>query len=156
MDSKTLKKELEELGKKYNLPIKELDKELEISDLFLKRKEMPDFPIRAIRRKLVDNYLLWINYLHSFTFPSSHSIVIAKEADGFNEKEKNEMYRIISHLAKATRESVIFEIKRDETKEADFVRENFENLKKIKKEIEKFAEKTIEFWKKESEKKDNE
>ena len=155
MDAKTVKKELEELGKKYNLHIKELDKELELIDTLAKRREFPEFPLRIIRRRLVDIHLLWINYLHSFIFPNPQSIVIIKEAEAFDDKEKDEIYKLMVKFAKATRESVVFEIKRDDEKEAEFIKTSFENFKKIKKQLEPFAEKNIEFWRKESEK-DNE
>ena len=155
MDAKTVKKELEELGKKYNLHIKELDKELELIDTLAKRREFPEFPLRIIRRRLVDIHLLWINYLHSFIFPNPQSIVVIKEAEAFDDKEKDEIYKLMVKFAKATRESVVFEIKRDDEKEAEFIKTSFENFKKIKKQLEPFAEKNIEFWRKESEK-DNE
>ena len=155
MKKEIIEKELEQLGKKYSLPIKELDKELELTNILLKMREMPEFPMRIIRRRLVDIHILWINYLHSFIFPSSQSIVMAKEADGFNEKEKDDMYRTIAKLAKVTRESIMFEMKRDEAKEAEFVKQAFDAFKKIKKQIELFADKNIEFWKREAEKKDN-
>ena len=153
MDKQTVKKGLEELGEKYSLPIKELNKELEIVDIFTEKNEMPDFPIRTIRRRLMDVFSMWINFLHSFLFPSPQSIILTKEAEAFDEKEKDEIYGLLVRIVRITREGIRLEIKKDESKDSDFIKQNFEEYKKIKKEIEKYADKNVEFWKKESEKK---
>jgi len=152
MKKETAKKLLEDIGKKYSLPVRELDKEVELVDLFVKKRESPEFPLRTIRRRLADFYSLWLNYLHSIIFPNPQSIILTKESEAFDEKDKEEIYRIIAILAKFTRESVLLEVKKDESREADFINESFGKFKSLKKSIEQIIKKSIELWKKESEK----
>ena len=150
MDSKIIKKELEEIGKKYNLPVRELDRELELTDYFVEKNEMSKFPARVIRRRLLDIFYSWSNYLHSFLFPNPQSIIATRDSEAFDEKEKDEIYKIIARLAKMTRGAVELELRKEESGDAEFVRNNFEEFKKIKKQIEPFTKKNKEFWEKES------
>jgi len=152
MKKETAKKLLEDIGKKYSIPARELDREIELVDLFVKKRESPEFPLRAIRRRLADFYSLWLNYLHSVIFPNPQSIILTKESEVFDEKGKEEIYGIIAVLAKFTRESVLLEVKRDESREADFINESFGKYRSLKKSIEQIVKKNVELWKKESEK----
>ncbi|MBW3022908.1 hypothetical protein KY308_02300 [Candidatus Woesearchaeota archaeon] len=152
MEKEVVLKELEKLGKEENLPIKELDKELELADLFTEKNDMPEFPLRLIRRRLVDYCYVWINHLHSFLYPNPASIVITKEAEIFDEKEKEEIYNLLAKITGITRDSIALEIKKDSAKDAAFIRDNFEKFKVLRKEIEKLVGKTVEFWKKEAKK----
>ncbi|MEM4336595.1 MAG: hypothetical protein QXG86_01165 [Candidatus Woesearchaeota archaeon] len=151
MEKKEVEKTLSEIGKKYNIKIEELEREFEIIDLFVEKKELPNFPLRVIRRRIVDVCSLWAGYLHNFIIPNPHSMVSLKDSEVFNDKEKEKIYKLLTKFSKITKESTILEIQNDEKAEALFIRENLEYFKEIKKELEFFIQKDIDFWRKECE-----
>jgi len=151
MNPKTVQEALEKIIEKYKLPeLKELDRELEIIDIISERRELPQNLLIVIRRRLTELIYSWINFLHSLVIPNQQSIIANKDAETFNEKEKDQIYKTMAVLTKITRESTSFEAEKGKYKEeAKFVTESFKKYIEIKKELAALNSKIIAFWEKE-------
>jgi len=151
MDVKTIKEEINKVIEKYSLPtIEILDRELEIVDMLSERKELPQNILVALRRRFTEIMYSWINFLHSLIMPNPQSIISNKDAEAFSEKEKENIYKLMAELAKMTRESTSFEVKKEQPKEeAKFIRDNFSRFIEIKKELAELNKKVVEHWEKE-------
>lgn len=153
MNPETSKAELKKTIEKYGLPeLSLVDKEIEIIDLLSERRELPQNMLSLIRRRFTDVIYGWINFLHSFIVPNPQSLIVNKDAEAFDEKEKEDIYKQMTLLAKMTRESARFEIKKkDEKAEAKFINDNFKKYMDMKPKFEEFNKKVIDFWQKEIE-----
>ena len=151
MEAEKVKSELKKAIEKYGLPEFEiLDKELEIVDMLAERRELPQNMLCVIRRRFTEAVYSWINFIHSLIVPNPQSIIVNKDAEAFDDKEKERIYRTMAVLAKMTRESTGFEANRkQDKKEAKFIKENFEKYLEIKKDILALNQKIIEHWQKE-------
>ena len=155
MNPKTAREEFAKVIEKYNLPeMNLLDKEIEMIDVLSERKEIPQDILAAVRRRFTEILYGWVNFLHSLVVPSPQSLIANKDAETFDEKEKDRIYRMMALLAKMTRESTSFEAKKGQPREeARFVRENFSKFMGIKKELAELNSRLVEHWQKEIESK---
>ena len=153
MNPKTAREELIKIIEKYRLPdLETLDRELELIDMLSEKRELPQNLLVALRRRFTEFVYSWINFLHSFIVPNPQSIIANKDAEAFNEKEKDNIYKLMAVLSKMTRESSQFEADRlQEKEEAKFIRENFSKYMGIKKELAELNKKVIAHWQKEIE-----
>ncbi len=151
MEAEKVKSELKNVIENNGLPEFEiLDKELEIVDMLAERKELPQNMLCIIRRRFTEAVYSWINFIHSLIVPNPQSIIVNKDAEAFDDKEKEKIYKTMAVLAKMTRESAGFEANRSQEKqEAKFIKENFKKYLEIKKEILALNEKVVEHWQKE-------
>jgi len=152
MEAEIIKEALAKVIEKHNLPeLKVLDRELEMVDMLSERRELPQDILAAIRRRFTEVVYSWINFVHSLVVPSPQSLIVNKDAEAFDEKEKDSVYKVMAALAKMTRESAYFEIEKGQKKEeAKFIRENFSKFMELKKKLAEFNIKVVEHWKKEA------
>ena len=152
MEAAIIREALAKVIEKHNLPeLKVLDRELEMVDMLSERRELPQDILAAIRRRFTEVVYSWINFVHSLVVPSPQSLIVNKDAEAFDEKEKDSVYKVMAILAKMTRESAYFEIEKGQKKEeAKFIRENFSKFMELKKKLAEFNIKVVEHWKKEA------
>ena len=82
-----IKKEYEELKKKYKLPdLEELDKEFEL--FYIPDIKEINFPLRFVRRRINDRFAFACNMLQSLLQPNPGSLVNMAEASNFDKEEK--------------------------------------------------------------------
>ena len=56
------------------------------------------FPLRYIRRMMVNIFYGWTNYLHNFIMPSPQSAILAAEAKAFNDDDKVKINNLIKEI----------------------------------------------------------
>jgi hypothetical protein len=151
MNPKIIREELQKLIEKYKLPeLDKLDREIEIIDMLSERRELPQDMLTAVRRRFTEVIYSWINFVHSLIIPNPQSIIANKDAEAFNDKEKDVIYQKMAVLTKMTRESSSFEAKKGQPKEeAKFITENFSKFIEMKKDLGEMNEKIIAHWQKE-------
>ena len=143
-----LRKEYDQYKKKYNLPrYDELDDEFEL--LYFHAIEEIKFPLRFVRRRIIDKFSGFIHFLHGILQPNTGSLISLQESRFFTDKEKDEIGKIIKEMIKFERKSILLDIEHDEKKDADFIIEGLKKWKIIKKKIYSYAEKAEDGWSKE-------
>jgi len=151
MKPETVKSELQKVIEKYKLPaLENLDSELELVDMLAERNELPKNMVAAIRRRLTEVIYSWINFTHSLIVPNPQSIIVNKDSEAFDDKQKEEIYKVMAALAKMTRESTGFEAMRNKEKEeANFITQSFEKYMELKPRLAGINEKVVSYWQKE-------
>jgi len=142
-----LAKEYDKLKLKYDLPeFDELNKEFEIFNAFLTYDNVPDFILRTIRRRMVDKFYSWINYLHNFIYANQQSLILMNEFQQFSEQEKQKIIMIINKIMFINRLSVKLEIDNNEEADAHFVKKYFIEWADLKRELVEITNKNIQGW----------
>ncbi len=144
-----LKKDYEAKRKKYsNLPpMDELNEEFEIEAACYNISIPISFPIRFVRRTIVNLFSFLLNYLHEFIYPNRNSAVLMEEFKSFDEKEKDEIVKIIARVMAVLRLNTSFALYHNEKKEADFIEFCCKEWFDLKEKLKPISEKNISFWK---------
>lgn len=137
------------LAKSHNLPkLAEFDSEFEIIDSFCRYGFSPTYPLRFIRRSMLDKFYSWTNYFHGYIQPSQQSIILMQEYGHFSDKERKEIMENVRLLMLITREGAALDLISDNNQDASFISESFVKWIAIKKELQRYIHKTIDGWKK--------
>jgi len=143
-----LQKAYEEKRKKYpKLPeMNKLNFEFEVSNSIEERGYMPKFPLRFVRRCMA--YLMsgYVGYLHDFILPNVQSAIAMKEYEYFDEKEKEQIIKLIQRLMRINRHNSSLELLRNEKEDVKFIVEMFDEWKKFKQDIKPFMLKNVDSW----------
>jgi len=135
------KKKAEELLKKYKLPsFKELDEEFEISSI-----EKKEFLLREIRRKIAEKFELYAKLFES-VLQLEPTLTTLNEINAFNEKEKENLYKIFRDLMVIDRLSIETSIDETDKKTADFIQDAWNEWKNLKKELLPIIQKLKKSW----------
>lgn len=130
-----------------DLPVLDhLNRELECVDFLAERKEVPQFFLAALRRRLVDVVGSWINYLHNFVLPNQQSMILVHEAESISREERDTIIKLINKLMFVSRLSAKLELEKDEAQDAKFVTEQFSKWLSIKEKIKVITHRNIEIW----------
>lgn len=149
VDKQQIVTEYEPLAKNYGLPdFEKLNSEFEIYNSFMQVETKPEFLLRNIRRRMVDRFYTWINYLHNFIYANQQSLILMNEFQQFSEEEKQEIIMIVNKIMFINRLSLKLEVTQEESEDAHFIKKYFEEWKKIKQQLEKITSKNIEGWQK--------
>src|SRR3989344_6991757 len=117
-----LKKEYEALRKKYKqLPsFKELDNEFELSMNPLKEIYEVNYPLRWIRRRMVDKIGWVANFLQNVLAPNPAFLVNIQESK-FLESEREKIMVLLKDLMYLARRSMFFDLNLNDKTEAEFI-----------------------------------
>jgi hypothetical protein len=142
MDKETYNK----LKAKLKLPeFSELDHEFEISSI-----DEEGFPLRHIRRKMVDKIEVYSAILGDIIQPNAESITNLRECRIFGDDEKGRIYEMFKKLISFKRLSHEADLILDDKKDAEFIIDAFKRWKELKAELVIIIQATIECWKKET------
>ena len=145
MAAKGIRREYEKLRKKHKLPtFAELDNDFEIS-----RIEAEGFPLREIRKKIIDK-LHEVGSLVEEVLNPDTSLADLYESRIFGEEEKRLIFELYKKLMAFIRHSAVLAIQCDEKLEAEFIKSFYADWKKLKPELLKFATKIKGSWEKET------
>ena len=147
MKIEELKQKLTGVCKKHKLPFEELNNEFEILDSFYAKK-IADHFLRNIRRRIVEVFYNYINYLHNFIAPNPQSVILMQEAEFFEDADKDKIDSIMKKIMLINRISITLELESDSEKDAEFIMKNLEEWKSLKPKILDVTNKLIDSWKK--------
>jgi hypothetical protein len=134
---KEIKKKYEELAKKYSLPsFNNLNNEFEISTI-----EHEEFLLREIRRKIYEKIEVYVKILESILQPDTSSLSDMYECRVFNEKEKEDIFKLFRRLLFFDRFSIETSVNEDDKKSAEFINGFWKEWDEIKKEFSSFIKK---------------
>jgi hypothetical protein len=144
-----LKKEYEKLKLKYkHLPsYDEINDEFEF--LYLNAPTEVSFPLRFVRRRMIDKFSLYINMIQGMLQPNPGSIVNLQEAKFFSKEDKDDMIQILKELMWFGRQSFFMDTENEESKNAEFIVDAFKEWKRVKKKITIYSRILRDGWKKE-------
>jgi len=144
-----LKKEYEKLKAKYNdLPdYGKLDDEFEL--LYIGIFQEISFPLRFIRRRIVDRMHSYSNFIQGMLQPNPSSLVNLQESKFFNNEDKDNMIKILKELMWLGRQSFCLDTEQSEKEDAKFIVDSFEKWNDIKKTLNSYTKSLRDGWKKE-------
>ena len=140
-----------EVRKKYRLPeFKEIDFEFEISDF-----EEITFLLRSIIRRIAEKLDFYATLIEEILQPDASNLYAMHETRFFDENEKEKMYNLYRKLMDYSRQSIIAALEHNETNEAEFVNNFFNEWKVIKQELVRYIKVMQISWQTESDIKDD-
>ncbi len=137
------------LQERYNLPtLDELNFEFEIKDIIVEKKAGASFPLRYVRRIMINVLSSWTNHLHGYLMPNPQSAIHVHESKQFTDDDKERINQLITKIMLFNRLSTKLDLTHDEKKDADFIKSVYTEWIDIKKFIIEFADITIQSWEK--------
>lgn len=144
-----IKKEYENLKKKYNLPsFKDLDKEFEIRLLELNKCGIP---IKALLRIINNKVGLFLSYIEPVISPHPQSIHFVIESKHIEEEDKKAMFEFYKELSCIYHKNCLIELS-SEKEIANQINEIWKKWPSITKRMKTYLKKISESWNKEREK----
>ena len=146
-----LRKDYEKLKSKYKLPdYDELDNEFEL--LYMRDIAEIRFPLRFIRRRIVDKIVWYCNMIQSIMQPHAGSLINLQESKFFDENTRKEMIETLKELMWHERQALYLDTNSDEKEDAKFIVDIFNKWKQVKKQLIKYAGILRDGWTKETKK----
>ncbi len=143
-----LKEDYEKLRKKHSLPsYEEINNEFEL--LYFGNILEIHFPLKFVRRRMVDKINSFIGLLQNILYPNPSSLINMEEHKSFSEEEKKDMDGLIKELMALARTSTLLELDNNENKDGEFIKKTFTRWKELTKELSPIVERLVEIWKKE-------
>lgn len=103
-------------------------------------------PLKLIRSSILNYYNFLLNYLHDFIYPNRQSAILMEEFKSINEKDKDEIVKIIGELMITVRKNVKLNIFHNQKDEAKFIQSSFQRWIIIKKRLKPIINNNISFW----------
>ncbi len=142
-----IKSAYEKLRKNYDLPKYEaLDEEFEL--LYLHNVLEIKYPLRFIRRRIMDKIANIIHFFEGVLNPAADNIINLQENGYLNEGEKDELANILKYLISLERESMVLDIEFGEEKDAGFIKKVMYKWTAYKPKLANFTKKLIDGWEK--------
>ena len=145
---KELKQKYEVLRKKYTLPtFDELNKNFGIILLIDGKKDFVGELLVSIRHKMVDTFQAWVNMLHSMYIPAPNYMPSIKQHEALKEEDNKKIFLIIAKLILLTQRSYKLSLFWENNgKDAEFIKDGYEDFMKLKKDIGHFIDMNIDTW----------
>lgn len=146
MEKESIEEKYNKIKSKYSLPdFNKLDFEFEISDI-----EDGKFVLREVRRKIIEKIETFCKMLEEVLQPEA-TVANLQESTFFDEKEKEELFKLFSRLMRYNRKSLCLGLNPNDEKEAMFISTVFNEWDGVKKELTYVLRKLKEAWEKKSE-----
>ena len=130
-------------------PFAEMDKYFEVSSL-----EEESFPVREVRRKVVEVLSLYVKFLEELLHPDSSAAM--HEVSQFTDEEREKVLLLYRKLKKFERMGAAVALTFDDAKQVAFVSDVFTSWKGLVSELQGITTKLVSAWDvKVSSKKDN-
>ncbi len=137
------------LKQDYKLPdLAPLDAEFELVDAIQRYGFAPEYPLRFIRRSMLDKFYSWTNYFHGYIQPSQQSIILMQEYGHFSDKERKEILEQVRQLMILTRTGAALDLFTTDELDVTFIRDSFAKWLVIKDNLQVYVKKTVDGWKK--------
>lgn len=141
MEKQNIKKDYEELRKKYSLPdFESLNNEFEVSSI-----ENKQFLLKEIRRRITERLEAYAKLLEALLQPDTASVSAMYECRFIEDDEKEKIYSIYKKLMIIDRNSIMASIG-DDKENSEFIKNSFEEWSKIKASIRPIVEKLKSTW----------
>ncbi|HRZ86038.1 MAG TPA: hypothetical protein P5277_04660 [Candidatus Paceibacterota bacterium] len=126
------KEKYDKLFIKYNLPnFKELNEDFDITE-----EDINSYTIlRDIRKAMIVKFSGFLNFTELLLNPTNGQMFNMFLSRGIGEKEKDSLNILFEKLGGIVVSSLVLDVIYDENKEAEFIRDNFNEWQKMKKEI---------------------
>ena len=146
---KDLKRDYEELQKKYNLPsFEKMNEDFGIE----KASEVEvDLLIREIRRFISDKLTNYLRFIEAILNPVNVQMFVFSLIKSLENGEKEKLTEIYKILSKKEIELVELDLKFSEEKEAEFIIKSFDLWQNLKKDLLKIVENIKKNWDNKSE-----
>jgi len=143
---KLMKKDLQ-----FGCSLDDLDDIFYIKDFILQIGYVSKSLSRTICRRIVDTLGSWNSYLHGLIIPNPNSMISISETKLFNEKEKEEIIKLMNKIMAFGNSNVLIGITKDKEKEAKFIDNSIKFWKEIlSPKLEKIIIKVNDYWNKEA------
>jgi hypothetical protein len=147
-----VKERYDSYQKKYDLPSFEaFDKEFELIDYIQRLDFIPHQFLAFVRRMMVDKFFGWVNYLHTFVQPSTHSAVSMHEHAQMSDEQREQITQMVQKLMFYNRSSIAYDLEDDEVKDGTFIKESFELWAQVKPKLKTVVAWNVQAWKEEKE-----
>jgi len=134
------------LQKKYSLPSYDLlNQAFEL--LYITPICHIDFPLRFVRRRMVDKIGMICNFLQTMLQPNPSWLIYLKESSFFTADDRQQMSDLLRQGMQWERESMLLDVDHDEQADARFIKDVFQRWKKFKEQYASLAKKLPEGWK---------
>ena len=128
-----LKKDYEEIKEKHDLPsFEELNKDFSIDQL---TEHETDYLLREIRRAIADKISTYMRFVETILNPVNAPIFVFSLIKTINSEEKTKLSEVYKKLAKFEVRIIELDVDFSEKKEADFVKEAYEEWQEMKKDL---------------------
>ncbi|MDO8517358.1 MAG: hypothetical protein Q7S33_04515 [Nanoarchaeota archaeon] len=134
-----LKLDYAKFQEKYNLPtFEKLSEDFEIEKLIEKESI---FLLKDISKVIFEKIGFYLRMLENLVNPSGHSMSIFLILKNLNEDDKEEINKIYRRLSKIELKTMKIDLVHDEKKEAEFIKETYNEWNEIKLQLYKLTEK---------------
>jgi len=145
MEYEKFKNTYMEMQKKYDLPsYDELDEEFEL--LYFQRIIEIKYPLRFVRRRIVDKLNPYVDFLQNILNPNPNSLISLEESKFFSKEEKEEIIALTKEIIVFERKSLMIDIKHDEKEDAEFIKESFKACGNFSSKVGKISEQLKKGW----------
>tara|TARA_Y100000310_G_scaffold144893_3_gene144249 strand:+ start:59774 stop:60247 length:474 start_codon:yes stop_codon:yes gene_type:complete len=143
------------LQKQFKLPsYNELNEEFEL--LYISQIAAIDFPLRFVRRRILDKINVSCNFFQAILQPNPNSLISMREASFYSKDNKEVMFDLLKECMQLSRSSLLLETKSSNNDEAEYIKSALKLWNKIRPEYTKFARKLSDGWMKKEVKKEKE
>lgn len=108
-----------DLGFKPSLD--DIDNIFFLRDFILKERFVSRHLSRWMCTRIVETYMIWINYLHSLIAPNPAYLVSINESQAFTDKEREAIGRLISRIMVLIGKNTLTGITKDKISETEFI-----------------------------------
>jgi hypothetical protein len=106
---------------KIKASLDELDSIFFVRDYVLKEGFVSPMLSRQICRRISDTFMGWVNYLHGLIAPNPNHMINMNESTAFNEKEKEELAKLISKTMILISANTLAGLSKNKADEAKFI-----------------------------------
>lgn len=104
----------------FKVTLKEMDEIFFLKDFVLQSKYIPTQLSRAIANRIVDTLNSWLGYLHGLIMPNPQNMVNLTESNLFDDKEKQEIIKIMNKILNLTSKNSLIGITKNKKQESEY------------------------------------
>jgi len=140
----SLREEYNKLSKKYDLPdFDKLNNEFELETI-----EREEFPLRQIRRRIVDRLVIFCKIIEEIIYPSGQNQLINHEIRSFSEEDRKQFVELHKKMMVYERQSLFLNISSSkEEEDAKYIFQLFSEMDDYKLVILEVVKKMQTAWK---------
>lgn len=139
-----MKKEYEEIRKKYNLP--EFDKLNQEFYIEKSAEVETDYLLREIRRTVSDKLVNYLRFFEAFMNPPAAPVFVQSILKTLDSESRETIQNIYKKLSKREVDLIDLDLNYDEKKEAEFIKSIVGEWDEIKKDLTKVLEQINKNW----------
>lgn len=110
-----------EIGFKSNFD--EVEKAFYLKDAVLTAGFVSERFPRQLRARIVDNYKVWMSFLHNLLLPNAQNIISLNESKVFTSEEKNEIGNVLGKMMQIITRNDLINLEENKKLEAELIDE---------------------------------